>query len=86
MVAALSILFALVFLVAALLYFLAAYGVWKRRGWGWWLTVVVNALALIGSLASLAMGGAPSLVTLILAVALLYAVTRPSVKAHCGRP
>jgi len=41
---------AVMLLLAAVLYFALAYGLWHLRPWAWWLTMLILALGLIGSI------------------------------------
>jgi len=77
---------AFIFVILAILAFIVAYGLWNGRGWAWWLAIILSIISLISNLGSLATGNAGGIVGLIIAVVILYYLTRPHVKGFFGRP
>ncbi|MFZ8855545.1 MAG: hypothetical protein ACO2OQ_05220, partial [Thermofilaceae archaeon] len=45
-----------IFLVGGAVALLVGWGLWAGKGWAWWLTVILQALGIVSSLASLALG------------------------------
>jgi len=63
---------------------LVGWGLWTGKGWAWWLTVILQALNIVLSLASLALGELTTIVSLIIAAIILYYFFKPHVKAYFG--
>lgn len=57
------------------------YGFWTGAKWSWWLAVIIYALGIISSLASVVVGSVFSVIGLIIDALLLYYITRPGVKS-----
>ncbi len=77
---------AFIFIVLAVLAFVVAYGLWNGRGWAWWLAIILSAISLITNLGSLVTGNPGGIVGLVIAIVILYYLTRPHVKRFFGRP
>lgn len=60
------------------------WGLWTGKSWAWWLTVILEALGLVFSLLSLALGDPTGIVSLIIAAIILYYFFKPHVKAFFG--
>lgn len=71
----------IIYVIAGLVAFAAGYGLWTGAKWGWWLAIVLYALGIISSLASLALGVVLSVIGLVVDVLLMYYLTRPGVKS-----
>lgn len=67
--------------IAGLVAFAAGYGFWTGAKWSWWLAIVLYALGIISSLASLAVGAVFSVIGLVVDVLLIYYLNRPGVKS-----
>jgi lysylphosphatidylglycerol synthetase-like protein (DUF2156 family) len=63
---------------------LVGWGLWTGKGWAWWLTVILQALNIVLSLALLALGELTAIVSLIIAAIILYYFFKPHVKAYFG--
>ncbi len=55
-----------------------AYGLWNGRSWAWWLTIIFSALNALSSLVSM------MLLSLVIAVVVIWYMLRPHVKAFFG--
>lgn len=71
-------------IVIALLDVVLAYGLWTGKGWAWIISLILAALGILFSLASLAFRGAGGVITLIINAVIVYYLTRPNVKAFFG--
>jgi len=60
------------------------WGLWTGKSWAWWLTVILEALSLVFSLLSLALGDPTGIFSLIIAAIILYYFFKPHVKAFFG--
>jgi len=72
------------FIVIGILALLVGWGLWAGKGWAWWLTVILQALGIVSSLASLALGDPTAIASLIIAAIILYYFFKPHVKAYFG--
>jgi len=79
-----AFLIGVVVVVLGLIYLGLAWGMWTGKGWAWFLSLILAALGLIGSLISLVGGGLVTLGILILDVAILYYLFRPNVRTFFG--
>lgn len=68
------------FSITGTVWLITAYGLWKGRGWGWWLAVIFTAFGLISSLLSLPKG----VVGIVVLGAILYYLTRRHVREFFG--
>ncbi|MCC6059112.1 MAG: hypothetical protein LM563_02580 [Thermofilum sp.] len=73
-----------IFLVSGAVALLVGWGLWAGKGWAWWLTVILQALGIVSSLASLALGDPTAIASLIIAAIILYYFFKPHVKAYFG--
>jgi len=71
-------------IVIGILALLVGWGLWAGKGWAWWLTVILQALGIVSSLASLALGDPTAIASLIIAAIILYYFFKPHVKAYFG--
>ncbi len=71
-------------IVIGILALLVGWGLWAGKGWAWWLTVILQALGIASSLASLALGDPTAIASLIIAAIILYYFFKPHVKAYFG--
>jgi lysylphosphatidylglycerol synthetase-like protein (DUF2156 family) len=71
-------------IVIGILALLVGWGLWAGKGWAWWLTVILQALGIVSSLASLALGDPTAILSLIIAAIILYYFFKPHVKAYFG--
>ena len=74
----------ILFIVFGLIALAWGYGFWTGAKWGWWIGIILYALGVISSLASIVVGSVFSIVGLIVDVLLIYYMTRPNVKAWFG--
>lgn len=70
-----------IFIILAVLYFAVAYGLWTGKGWAWTLSIILFVLDIILGLAMLPGG----IVTIIIAVLIIWYLTRPHVKEFFGK-
>ena len=73
---------ALVLVILGIIAFILAYGLWNGKGWAWWLTIIFSVISIIVNILSLPGG----IIGIIIAVIILYYLTRPHVKEFFGRP
>jgi hypothetical protein len=52
------------FLVLAALYAAVGIGLWTRKAWGWWITIVLSALSILSGLVNIVRGNWGSIVSL----------------------
>jgi lysylphosphatidylglycerol synthetase-like protein (DUF2156 family) len=71
-------------IIIGILALLVGWGLWAGKGWAWWLTVILQALGIVSSLASLALGDPTAIASLIIAAIILYYFFKPHVKAYFG--
>jgi len=64
-----------------------AYGAWTLKPWAWTLGVLAQILSLIGSALTVLGGGSPSgqILSVVVALVILYYLNTPRVKAAFGR-
>uniref|UniRef100_A0A7C4BAU8 DUF2127 domain-containing protein n=1 Tax=Thermofilum pendens TaxID=2269 RepID=A0A7C4BAU8_THEPE len=74
----------LILLVGGTLSLLVGWGLWTGKGWAWWLVVILEALGIASSLASLTLGDPTAIVILLIAALILYYFFKPHVKAYFG--
>ena len=72
------------FIVIGILALLVGWGLWAGKGWAWWLTVILQALGVVSSLASRALGDPTAIASLIIAAIILSHFFKPHVKAYFG--
>jgi Uncharacterized conserved protein len=71
-------------IIVGALALLIGWGLWTGKSWAWWLTVILEALGLVASLASLALGDPTGIASLAIAALILYYFFKPHVKAFFG--
>lgn len=72
-------------LIIAILELVYGFGLLGGKGWAWTLAMIGSVLNIIGGIVSLALGSAASIGGLIIAIIILYYLTRPRVKAYFGK-
>ena len=83
-VTAVSLILCVASLAVGTLYLAGSLHLWRGRRAGWVLSASVNALVLALSAVGLALRVYAAIAPLVLSLALLYLLTRPSVRSHCG--
>ena len=71
----------IVAIISGLFAVAVGYGFWTGAKWSWWLAIIIYALGIISSLASIVVGSILSVIGLIIEALLLYYITRPGVKS-----
>jgi uncharacterized membrane protein (DUF2068 family) len=74
-----------VLLILGLVSFAVAYGLWTGRGWAWTVALILSIISVIINGVSIAFGNYGSIVGLIIALIIIYYLTRPHVKAFFGK-
>ncbi len=77
-----AVIMALVLVILGIIAFILAYGLWNGKGWAWWLAIIFSVISIIVNILSLPGG----IIGIIIAVIILYYLTRPHVKEFFGRP
>jgi hypothetical protein len=74
-------------LVFAVLSLLFAYGAWTLKPWAWTLGIIAQIVSLVGSALTVIGGGSVSgqVVSVVIALVILYYLNTPRVKAAFGR-
>ena len=82
-----AMLLGLVALVLSVLEIAFAYGAWTLKPWGWTLGMVVAVISLVSSLIVVVTGGSitSQVISIAIAIAILYYLNTPNEKAACGR-
>ena len=75
-----------IFIVMGIVAFIIAYGLWNGRGWAWWLALIFAVISLLIDLGSMVAGNFSGIIGLIIALIIIYYLTRPHVKEFFGRP
>jgi hypothetical protein len=77
----------LVAIVQAVLSLAFAYGAWGLKPWGWMLGIVVEVIGLVLSALFVVNGSAitSQLISIVIAVAIIYYLMTPAVKSAFGR-
>jgi hypothetical protein len=77
--------FGVLFLILGVLYLAFAYGAWTLKPWAWTLGIAGQIISLVLSGVTLVTGGGINFVGILIAVAILYYLYTPAVKAAFGR-
>lgn len=77
--------FGVLFLVLGVVYLAFAYGAWTLKPWAWTLGVAGQIISLALSALSAVTGGGINVIGILIAVAILYYLYTPAVKAAFGR-
>jgi hypothetical protein len=77
--------FGVLFLILGVLYLAFAYGAWTLKPWAWMLGVAGQIISLALAALSAVTGGGFNIVGILIAVAILYYLFTPAVKAAFGR-
>lgn len=72
-------------LIAGIIAFLVGWGMWKGKGWGRMLALILYGLGAISSLVFIVLGSLTSVVGLLIFAFLLWYMFRPHVKAFFGK-
>jgi hypothetical protein len=70
--------------VVGLMVIFVSWGMWSGKSWAWYLAVVLYALGVVFGVVSLIGGGLFGIVSLLIAILLLWYMFRPHVKAYFG--
>jgi hypothetical protein len=63
----------------------AGWGLLKGLKWAWWITVIIFVLNGIGDVVRVVLGGFEGIVGILIALIILYYLTRPDVKAFFNK-
>jgi hypothetical protein len=77
-----------IILVASLIGFLLAYGLFTLKGWAWIVTLIFSALGILGNLSNIITGQANrgfAVIQLVISIVVIYYLLRPEVKRAFGR-
>jgi hypothetical protein len=66
------------------LFLIIGWGLWAGEYLAWWQTVILEAVWIVSSLASLVSGDVTAVVSLITAAIILYYFFKPHIKAYFG--
>ena len=86
-VGGMAMLLGLVALVLSVMELAFAYGAWTLKPWGWMLGIVVAVISLVSSLINVVSGGSitSQVISIAIAIVILYYLNTPNVKAAFGR-
>lgn len=77
-----------VMLIASLIGFLLAYGLFTLKGWAWIVTLIFSALGILSNLSSIITGQTNrgfAVIQLVISIVIVYYLWRPEVKRAFGR-
>jgi hypothetical protein len=83
--AVLLLVFGAIALILGILYFGVGVGFFGGKGWAWTLGIIVTVISVVYDIAQIAFGGFSSVFGLVVAILILYYLTRPHVKAFFGK-
>ena len=72
-------------LILGILYFAVGVGFFGGKGWAWTLGIIVTIISIVYNIAQIAFGAFSSVFGLVVAILILYYLTRPHVKAFFGK-
>jgi uncharacterized membrane protein (DUF2068 family) len=65
--------------------FVVAWGLLKRKGWAWIVTIIINIISAVLNIVSIVAGSIGSIGGLIINGIIIYYLYRPNVKSYFGR-
>jgi hypothetical protein len=72
-------------IILGLVWFATAYGLWTGKRWGWTIALILAIISVIENAVSIAFASYASAFGLVIALIIIYYLTRPHVKAFFGR-
>ena len=72
-------------LVIGILYFAVGVGYFGGKGWAWTLGMIITVISVVYNIVQIAFGAFSSVLGLVIALLILYYLTRPHVKAFFGK-
>jgi hypothetical protein len=67
-------------------YLVVSYGLLKGRGWAWTITLILSYIGIVTSIIAIVGGNFASIGHLVISIAIVYFLYRPSSKAFFGKP
>ena len=74
-----------VLLVYGLISFALAYGLWKSQGWAWTWSLIFAVIGAIFAIVPMLSGAFTEIFSVIIALIIIYYLTRPHVKSYFGK-
>lgn len=66
-------------------YLIVSYGLLKGRGWAWTVTLILSYIGIVTSIIAIVGGNFASIGHLVISIAIIYFLYRPSAKAYFGK-